>query len=549
MEKTGYFCKNCKCVPLIQIILKEKEIKIFTMCKCHKRLLPYDIFMKNYYKTNLNYSEISNEPIYKEYIDPNPRYDNIEKEIDLEKINTDFNYIIEKIYEYNLEIKNKIIEILKNKIEEIEKIYTINNSNNTKLQNIIKTLISNYKSNDKNSSNKKNLLHNKNFNIGYKNGTYSSLNFNREYMNLDSLIKNVKNYLKNNYILSSYNEQLYTINTFFNHRKEVTCVVEVEPEIIASSSKDNYIILYNLERKKCIYKYNAHNDGVNWLLKINENNIISCGGDNKIKIWPKIDKKNLELVNSEKNGTTNTEELVIKPIGSYVLEDPILKIILVNDNYLCGNSSKNVYLIKYVKISNNFDKENNNENINETYDIKLDIIETQNLKIIYDILKVKNSENKDIIIVVSLSQIYFLSLTNLNIIAEIKTSYNNKQTNCITQININQILFTTRQKLSIIDINNFKYKLEISESYTSTFISKLKDNTVIIGTKDGIKRINVKNFEEISFINKIYSAISTYPAIYPIIPEKYNYVYELLDGRIIICSSYGNIKICKFKIA
>ena len=40
-----------------------------------------------------------------------------------------------------------MIEILNNKIREIEKAYEINRLNNIKLQNIIKTLISNYNSN------------------------------------------------------------------------------------------------------------------------------------------------------------------------------------------------------------------------------------------------------------------------------------------------------------------------------------------------------------------------------------------------------------------
>ena len=208
MEKTGYFCTKCKCVPLIQIIPKEKDIKFFCCCKCKKQLLNYDIFMKFYYKTNLNYSEISKEPIYNEYIDPNPFYKNDKNYINLENIIKDFNAITENINEYNLEIKTKMIEILTNKIKEIENAYEINRLNNLKLKNIIKTLINNYNSNIDNPSNIKNLLYNMNFNKGYKNETYSKLNFIDKNMNLDTLVRNVSNYLKTNYILSSYNEQL-----------------------------------------------------------------------------------------------------------------------------------------------------------------------------------------------------------------------------------------------------------------------------------------------------------------------------------------------------
>ena len=73
MEKTAYYCRKCNSIPLVQIVPKEKEIKLFCMCKCNKKLINYDIFMKIYYKTNFDYSKISDKNIYNEYIDPNPR--------------------------------------------------------------------------------------------------------------------------------------------------------------------------------------------------------------------------------------------------------------------------------------------------------------------------------------------------------------------------------------------------------------------------------------------------------------------------------------------
>ena len=552
--ETGYFCNKCKCVPLIQIVPKEKDIKFFCCCKCKKQLLNYDFFMKQYYKTNLNYSEISNEPIYKEYIDPNPIYKDNKNDINLENINNDFNYIVEKINEYNLEIKTKIIEILNNKIKEIENAYEINRLNNIKLQNIIKRLINNYQSNINNVSNIKNLLYNTSFNKGYKNETYSKLNFNDKNMSLDTLIKNVLNYLKTNYILSSYNEQLYQIKKFFNHSKEVTCVIEVANEIIASSSKDSYIILYNLEKKKCIYKYKAHENGVNWLLNINNNNnILSCGGDNKIKIWPKINKANLELVNSEFNGTTNTEEIVINPIAQFSFEEPILKTILIDNIHLCACDSENIYLIKYEIVNENTEKDNKIENSNEIIDIKFDVLESINIDNILDIFKAKDKYNDNLIVVYCSSKICFLSLSKLDLKKEIKNVSIDKQTNCITQINKEDILVANNNCLRLININNYQIKLKRLNFTQTTFISKLKDNTILLGTKEGIKRINNYNLEEISLINKIYSFpnYSLYGNVVnqPPAPEKFNYVYEFADGRLAICSSYGNIKICKFKIS
>ena len=546
MEKTGFYCKICKSVPLIQIVPKEEDIKLFCMCKCHKKLINYDIFLKNYYQTNFDYTKISNEPIYNEYIDLSPRYNNLKTEINLEKINTDFNYIIEKINEYNLEIRNQIIVLLQNKINEIEKVYKQNKSNNNKLENIIKILISNYKSNEKNPSNIKNLLYNNNFNFGYKNDTYSTLNFNNynKYLGLESLVKNSLKYLKSNYILSSYNEQIYTINTFFNHQKDVNCVTEVAPEIIASCSKDNYIILYNLERKKCIYKYYAHNDGVNWMLNINGKIILSCGGDCQIKAWPKINEKNLELVNSEKNGTTNTVELLISPLTSFNVKENIIKMIIIDNNYICACSMNNLFLIKYEIIEqNNNNEDRKQKSVKEILSINFNIIEMIHLNRAYDMLKVRNKKGEDLIVVNGSITIHFISIPKLSLITEIQNISDEKPYNNIIQINKDELLVSSKSYLGILDINKYIFKIKIKKSISVTCLCKLNDNTILMGTKEGMKRISLINLEEISLVNKIYSNND------PFLVEKFNYVYIFSDGRFAICSSHGNVKMCKFKIA
>ena len=339
------------------------------------------------------------------------------------------------------------------------------------------------------------------------------------------------------------------IKKFFNHSEEVTCVVEVDNEIIASSSKDSYIILYNLKKKKCIYKYKAHEDGVNWLLKINKYNLLSCGGDNKIKIWPKIKKENLELINSEFNGTTNTEEIIINPITLFDFEEPILKIILIDNIYLCACSAKNIYLINYEILN----EDNKNENLNDIIKIKFDIIEAVNIDKILDIFKVNNKDNKDLIVVYSTLKLCFLTLPKLDLIKEIKNVSIDKQINCITQLNKDDILVANNYFIRLININTFQIKLIRLNFAQATFILKLRDNTILIGTKEGIKRISNNNLEEISLINKIYSIPNYgYYGYYDNrrqIPEKFNYVYEFSDERLAICSSYGNIKICKFKIS
>ena len=61
--------------------------------------------------------------------------------------------------------------------------------------------------------------------------------------------------------------------------------------------------------------------------------------------------------------------------------------------------------------------------------------------------------------------------------------------------------------------------------------------------------MNLKYLEEISLINRLYSNDYHYNNYYHRPPEKFTYIYEFSDGRFAICSSFGNIKICKFKLS
>ena len=205
---------------------------------------------------------------------------------------------------------------------------------------------------------------------------------------------------------------------------------------------------------------------------------------------------------------------------------------------------KNVYLLNYEIIKDDIYEDKEDENEKDIKNINFNILETLSLEKICDLIHIKNRKNEDLIVAYGANKIYFLSLPHLNLLSEIKILGDDKQRNCITPINKDEILIANRYSLNIININNFQFKVKMNRPKNTTFISKLRDNTLIFGTKDGIKRINLKDFEEIALINKIYSTQH-----YPDLPEIFNYVYEFSDNiRFSICSSYGNIKICKFKI-
>ena len=102
--------------------------------------------------------------------------------------------------------------------------------------------------------------------------------------------------------------------------------------------------------------------------------------------------------------------------------------------------------------------------------------------------------------------------------------------------------------IKIFNINNFKIKFTYKNSKHITSLKKLKDNTLLICTNEGILRIELNLFEEISLIDIIYSNYNNYYIVNRQI-EKITYIYEFEDGRFGICSSFGNIKICKFLLA
>ena len=540
MNKTGFYCSKCNSIPLIQIVPKIENIKIFYCCKCSKKLINYESFMKNYFVNNINYENVSNETFHEEYIDFN--YKDMEK--NLLKIKENFLNIEQRINNYLLEIKNKIVDLLEKKINKVKQIYEMNKKNNQKLHNLIEILINNYHSNENNISNKKNLIYNTHFNFGYLNNISNPIRFDNAFP-LSSLVKNVIEYIEKTYILSNNDEKIYTFKKFFNHSKEVTCLIELSQERIASSSTDSFINLYNLETKKPLYKYNAHNNAVNWIDKIYKNSIISCGDDSLIKIWPEPQLDFKEEINSEKfYSVTYSETLNIEPITTLNINDNIIKFIFLNDKLICASSKNKLYLIKYEIIINEKD-ENNLLNVNLNIINCFDLNENKFI----DLLKFNIHENKEFIFLLGSKSLCSFSTPDLTIISKFNEYNNHSPCSCLTKLNKDEIIYSNGPTIKIFNINSFKIKFQYTKNSKSiTFLTKLNDNTLLISTEQGVFRYDLKHFEEISLITTIYSNLNGF-YIHPIEKEKINYIYEFANGRLGICSSYGNIKICKFQLS
>ena len=115
---SGYFCNKCNYIPLIKIIHKNNEIKVFSSCKCKKQYQNIESFLKNKYTKDIAYLD----QIIKE--SPNNIHNqlNFEKST-LEKIIERFNEKKLKIIKEGINIKNQLIDILKRKIEEVNQLY------------------------------------------------------------------------------------------------------------------------------------------------------------------------------------------------------------------------------------------------------------------------------------------------------------------------------------------------------------------------------------------------------------------------------------------
>ena len=62
IKYSGYFCSKCNFIPLIKIIQKNNNIKVFSSCKCHNQYENIESFLKHKYKKDIiNINKINKE--------------------------------------------------------------------------------------------------------------------------------------------------------------------------------------------------------------------------------------------------------------------------------------------------------------------------------------------------------------------------------------------------------------------------------------------------------------------------------------------------------
>lgn len=532
MEKklfSGYFCLKCKMIPLIQIIPKLKNIKVLSSCKCNKQYQNIEAFIKNKYKDNLiDINQISKESIIND--------DNIIKyKIDINLIIDKLNKIKEKINIFSIEIKDKIINYYKKKIEEMNEIYNNYLIRNNKIILILEQIIKSYQLIEDNTSNIFNILTNFNFNEDDKINTLLKDN------NMDTLSKEIEKYFKFHYIMSkSFSLNNKKSKYFFNENSPVKCFIEIDNNtcaFISNYSKD--IKLCNLSNlNKEVISFKAHQENVNWIIKPHNSNLISCGEDGLIKIWPKIthkyfeEKKNLDIKEIKTYNYYNIKQITninLNSIFAYEYNEKRIKfekMILLKENNFIASSKNIIFLFKYL-----IDQDKQ----------KIELIKNYEIRNLVDIFIIEKDKN-EIIVLYDKNCLFFLDIPNFKIIKKFNMKSLSK--NSLLQLNQKELLIIDSvYYYKIFDLDTFKFKLNIKDYSSADFLLNMNDGTFIFSCIYGIKRFLIKTMEELPKLIKFDNDdfYDYYESDY--YSEKIIYIYKLKDGRIVFCHQNGKIEI------
>ena len=533
MEKQyydGYFCKKCSSIPLIQIIPKINNSKIFSSCKCFKHYQTIDNFIKCNYHKNIDINNISNNSHNKYFENKDSKYN---EKIDINLIINNLNKTKEKIEKESNEIKNKIIEIFQKKIDEIKELYKNYIATNNKIILVLEEIIKSYQLIKDNQSNFLNLLNN----FAINDLSRTDIDFYKS-SSLDIIFNKTKNYFDNGLIISDSNLiKKYENKIVSYHPFKAKCFIELDNYICASCLDfSNSIALYdlnNLSSNSILFQ--AHSKTVNWIIKSNKNNIISCGDDGLIKIWPIItdsyinQQQKLDNLGNKMrffNYSININANLI-PIYEYQFENlklvKIKKMIHLKGNKFLVISEGNILIFQY--------------NINENKS-KIDLIKSCDEHQLIDAILILK-ENFEIIATYNEDTLIFLNIPDLEPIN--KKNIRITDRNSLVQLNSNELLIDTFMSFKILDINNFKIKLIIKKLEGSQFLLNLNDGTIIQSNTNGIKRFLIRTMEELPHLNYINDDDYDY------FSERIVYMYKLKDGKFILCHSNGKIEICNLK--
>ena len=534
MEETnysGYFCSKCKYIPLIKIITKDNNIKVFSSCKCHKQYENLESFLNNKSKKAIiDKSKINKESPY-----------NYHNKISFEKSTLDsiiqkFNEEKIKIIEEGIKIKNQLIELFQKKIEEVNKMYLKYSEKNNKIFLIIEQLIRSYESLKENKSNILNILNN------CKLKKINRINYFENYINLESLTKSIENYFCNEYIISNLDSSdcLENIYSYYSKNK-IKEFIELNNEICAFISEcDNKISLLDFNQfQKEFYTFKAYNQNIAYIIKSSMNNVISIGDANIIKIWPNIERsmiteernKNISNEGDKKNNYKDKEiSFNLNPIiiSNLEIKESVIKMINLKENRFLIALKSNIFLlfkcsINDIELIQKYENKNNLSNFDDIFYIQ--------------------KENIEMICLNDKSNIYYFELENFKYIKSNPLKYMNK--NSLIQINPKEILIGDGYNFQIITLDFFNIKLKLRNEDKKLYLLNLNDGTFIQSTGDKLKRYFIKTMEELPLLEQ-NDYEDNYDDSFDY--NNYNddiiyYLYRLNDGKIITFHNNGRFTV------
>lgn len=528
---SGYFCTKCNFIPLIKIIPKNNNIKVFSSCKCHNQYENIESFLKHKYKKDvINKNKINKES-------PNNYHNKLSfEETTLNSIIQKFNKEKIKVLEQGINIKNQLIELFKKKIEEVNQMYLKYSEKNNKIILIIEQLIQSYELLKDNKSNILNIINNCKWKDNLK------INYFERYKNLETLTKEIENYFCNKYIVSNLDtsESLENIYSYFSPNK-VKSFIELNDKTCAfNSEKNNKVTLLDFNKfQKEFFTFKAYNKKIEYIIKSSMNNIISIGDNNIIKFWPKIERNMLsearnKNINIDDNKTINYKEKEISfnlnPLIEYNLEfnQNVIKIISLKENrFLIALETNIILLFKYsindIKLLKKYEYKNHNY---------------------FNYIFVFESENIEMVAANDNSNIYFFELENFKFIKSIQVKF--MDINNLIQINSKEILIGDGFNFHVINLDFLNTKLTMKNQEKKLYLLNLNDGTFIQSTGDKIKRYFIKTMEELPLLEQNDNYEDNYDDELDF--NNYNddiidYLFKLSDGKIVTFYNNGRFTI------
>ena len=507
---SGFYCGKCNSIPLIQILPKKNDIKIYSVCNCHTLYQNIDLFNHNFYKNDIDINRISQNKLERKYCLIN----NIKiQEIDLNKIIEDFSDTKEQMNIYNKELINKITQYYLNKIKNINNLYEQYNKLNDKLISLISNLINSYKLLKNNFSNILNLSHYNKFNCDFSK-IISSKKLDSD---LDSCYNEIESYFQKQYIIKSPFDYISDLKYFIRHTQHpIKNFIEFSESYGVSCTNEPYIVIYDFHTNNIPFIFKAYCKEIYYIINTIQGDIISFGNDNGnenfLKIWPnEIITKNIsENENENKNIIVDIKPLFSQLIKFEGINEILSKMMIINENELLLLTKKMIYLYEF-----SIEKK------------KIDLIKIKTINELIDVIYIRD----DLIGGYNKNELYFITYPSLDIKGVINGYKRLNNRNLLLNLNEKEVLLADKSRLSIINVENCQVKINVKCENQINMLYKLIDNSILCVTQKDIKRYHYKTLEEIQLLFHNYDDISD--------------IFQLSNGKLILCFKDGIIKLCE----